>query len=619
MSEKNSTNSDDLQLDEDIEDYLNIALANGFSKGTANVSARDMVKLKGLLAHYAKKAHPFTACYNDQIKHGLSKDHAAKRCAVLKDLIKGTTKWRSTERKKNLSEEELQEFILSDYPEDDNYILEFIDWAVNLDDETVNIILSINNDDSEEDMTDIELGAGEVAWTQDGSYNNVRSQIEAELNQGSSPYESGASYWVDDLQKDQALVCAGGKQYYVIPFSLTKKGVVELDDEENWKPVEKAWVEANMNFSDDNKEMVAELFFADAGGETDSDGLVWKTFLREGTWAYSPGSGKILPKPLTITKSGKSDQKKLIISMAELKKNFDAGAIQHVTVPLSHDDKVEENTGFVKKLRYGKDEKGRTTLEAAIDFTEPDIKEKIDRGTIPNVSGGIHFNYIDKEKGKKFNIALGHLALTPKPWLQGMTPFGVKASENLNVVGFSEEPLTSETIIEGGVEDNMTTIEQTFESDTFLSELGFSDVEEVKAALARANELEKESKINKVEQKVREWEEAKKSPAVISVAKAALLADEGTVTVNLSEDGKTVSASLSEIVDKIVAATPEVNLADEIITDELTEGTAPPDDATDELLSDEVKSEARRLFLYENYTEDDALAEAKRLLEKPTA
>lgn len=67
--------------------------------GTANVSAKDKQKLKYLLAHYAKKAHPFTACYRDQIKHGLSPDHARRRCAVLKDLIEGNTNWRKGNKK----------------------------------------------------------------------------------------------------------------------------------------------------------------------------------------------------------------------------------------------------------------------------------------------------------------------------------------------------------------------------------------------------------------------------------------------------------------------------------------------------------------------------------------
>lgn len=74
--------------------------AEQFTKpGTANVSPSDMKKLSGLLKHYAKKPHPFTSCYRDQIKHGLSKDHAARRCAVLKDLIRGTTKWRKGGKK----------------------------------------------------------------------------------------------------------------------------------------------------------------------------------------------------------------------------------------------------------------------------------------------------------------------------------------------------------------------------------------------------------------------------------------------------------------------------------------------------------------------------------------
>ncbi len=73
-------------------------MAEAFTKpGTANVSAKDKKKLKGLLLHYAKQPKPFTACYRDQIKHGLSPDHAARRCAVLKDIIRGNTRWRGND------------------------------------------------------------------------------------------------------------------------------------------------------------------------------------------------------------------------------------------------------------------------------------------------------------------------------------------------------------------------------------------------------------------------------------------------------------------------------------------------------------------------------------------
>jgi hypothetical protein len=62
-------------------------MAETFSKpGTADVSPADRKKLRALIAHYAKKPHPFTACYRDQIKHGLSPEHAKRRCAVIKKL-----------------------------------------------------------------------------------------------------------------------------------------------------------------------------------------------------------------------------------------------------------------------------------------------------------------------------------------------------------------------------------------------------------------------------------------------------------------------------------------------------------------------------------------------------
>lgn len=79
--------------------------------GTANVSPADLKKLAPLLKHYRAKARPFRACYRDQIKHGLSPGHAARRCAVLKDLITGTTKWRKGGKKRNLSVEELRDIV----------------------------------------------------------------------------------------------------------------------------------------------------------------------------------------------------------------------------------------------------------------------------------------------------------------------------------------------------------------------------------------------------------------------------------------------------------------------------------------------------------------------------
>jgi hypothetical protein len=50
-------------------------------------------KLKGILRHYAKEPHPFRACVRDNTKR-FGPGRVEKVCAVVKDIIRGTTKWR---------------------------------------------------------------------------------------------------------------------------------------------------------------------------------------------------------------------------------------------------------------------------------------------------------------------------------------------------------------------------------------------------------------------------------------------------------------------------------------------------------------------------------------------
>lgn len=75
----------DILLEQRLEAQLQL------SAKTVGPHARK--KLMPLLKYYAKKPHPFTACYRDNRKrfgpHG-----AAQVCATLKDIIRGTTKWR---------------------------------------------------------------------------------------------------------------------------------------------------------------------------------------------------------------------------------------------------------------------------------------------------------------------------------------------------------------------------------------------------------------------------------------------------------------------------------------------------------------------------------------------
>lgn len=68
------------------------AQTGGGVKQYQTVGPKARHKLKGILQHYAKDPHPFTSCVRDNRKR-FGPD-AERVCAVLKDIIRGTTKWR---------------------------------------------------------------------------------------------------------------------------------------------------------------------------------------------------------------------------------------------------------------------------------------------------------------------------------------------------------------------------------------------------------------------------------------------------------------------------------------------------------------------------------------------
>jgi len=87
----------ELTLSEAQESRADMLLDEVFER-RLDLSAKDVgpharKKLKGLLKHYAKKAHPFRACVRDNTKR-FGPEGAKKVCATLKDIIRGTTKWR---------------------------------------------------------------------------------------------------------------------------------------------------------------------------------------------------------------------------------------------------------------------------------------------------------------------------------------------------------------------------------------------------------------------------------------------------------------------------------------------------------------------------------------------
>lgn len=178
---------------------------------------------------------------------------------------------------------------------------------------------------------------------------------------------------------------------------------------------------------------MGELFCSDAT-VSESDGLIWKIALPVGELKLSPGwNGKPVHKPLRVV-NGRSDDARQAIGLEDIVAAFEEGAVQHVTVPLSHSDKVHENTGFVRKVKIVELKDGRQALSCGIEFTEPEIREKVRRGSIANVSVGVAFDYHKKDSGKRYGAVLQHLALTNHPWVPGMAPFGAKMSDSAVVV-----------------------------------------------------------------------------------------------------------------------------------------------------------------------------------------
>lgn len=198
---------------------------------------------------------------------------------------------------------------------------------------------------------------------------------------------------------------------------------------------------------------VVELFldqemFGDATPAIESpNGLMYYPIIRSGQWAVRPGTqGTKKRTPLKVV-SGKSKNSRREIGLQDLHDNFHDGAIQHVTVPSSHNNTVLENTGFVDDIRLvdGEVKNAKTkkmdkvkVLLGGYRITEPDVKGKMKRGTIANRSAGILYDYVNTETGKSYNSVLEHVALTNKPWITGMISFGRPlADSKINTVGLS--------------------------------------------------------------------------------------------------------------------------------------------------------------------------------------
>jgi hypothetical protein len=197
-----------------------------------------------------------------------------------------------------------------------------------------------------------------------------------------------------------------------------------------------------------------------SGKALESDGLMWEPIIREGQWAVRPGArGQKVRRPLKVI-AGKSTNQRKQIGLQDIVDAFDDRAIEHVTVPTSHDNDVTQNTGFIKGLKIvmstikdkaTKKDKKVAVLMGGYDIRKADIKTSMLDGSIASRSAGLLYDYVNTETGKTYPVALEHVALTNKPWITGMKAFGrklvgKKLSETIGLSLSDDEPDEAELL-----------------------------------------------------------------------------------------------------------------------------------------------------------------------------
>jgi hypothetical protein len=161
----------------------------------------------------------------------------------------------------------------------------------------------------------------------------------------------------------------------------------------------------------------------------DKASVIWKDVLVEGEYPLTPGATGPIKRTLTVVAEGESSREQNTVAMSDLINAHDDGAFKYVTVPLKHRDEPMDNTGYVPRphgvrvVEKTIDGKTAKVMQAALGFTEPDVKGKVQRGTIPDCSAGIFFNWLNKHKNKRYRAAMKHVSLTPTPFLGNLDPF----------------------------------------------------------------------------------------------------------------------------------------------------------------------------------------------------
>lgn len=200
---------------------------------------------------------------------------------------------------------------------------------------------------------------------------------------------------------------------WAIPYSINDEGEVLFGE-----PVatERAWKERE---SDRIIELTLYAFpirgalATEASEEVvgDDEGLIWKEICKVSQW-FKLATGR----KIEITRQ----------FLQDLVSAFESRVVPYVSVPADdhHHETggvvpAESNTGFVEKLKLV-----GQSLWAGLRFTDDETREKVEQGTVKDVSIYAAPDVHDPRTGQKWPWVLMHVLLTNYPQVQGLAPFG---------------------------------------------------------------------------------------------------------------------------------------------------------------------------------------------------
>ena len=280
---------------------------------------------------------------------------------------------------------------------------------------------------------------------------------------------AAANYRTVDMQ---GIGCAGCAKFVLTNFDGEGEAAVATGYCSQWEALVRGdWVCDNFadpgpSMNDDGEEQwdfaekreIAEVYLAGAPTR-EEDGYVIKEILRTGEWPVIPTRGGIVEKQLRVIRDGASNKDEGIISLSELLENFKSTGIRP-QIPLSdeegddHKNTTKLNQGFVEDL-WITDGNDGSRLVAKMNFTEPETKEKVLRGTYADVSCGIPWQIVSR--GQKHGTVVEHVAITNRPFIDGLGPFMAASDQmkdhEIEVVHFGLPTVLDE---ETGTEQNFS-------------------------------------------------------------------------------------------------------------------------------------------------------------------